>query len=211
VKTVSRAVIAGRGRLRRNKDIQSEEQLAREYRKRLGVDHLPWLDPMTILMKVRDELGVNFETVPAEAIAPAPAKWFSAEKLIKITDETFAAGNFPRSDGHARFGIFHEVIHALRGDHGEFNRLHSRAEIPVYAAELRAVESRTDKITAAFMAPRHLIREGWAAREVASYFGMSLEAARIRIEEIRGPARPARKLPDSVAELLRDLNKTSRG
>jgi Zn-dependent peptidase ImmA (M78 family) len=196
---------------RLSKHIQTEEEVAREYRKRLGVDHLLWLDPMTILMKLRDEFGIDFKTVPAGEIAPAAAKWDFKKKLIKITNETFAAANFPRSEGHARFSIFHEVIHALRGDEGEFNRLHSRFEIASYATKLRAVESRTDKITAAFMAPRHLIREGWGAREIASSFGISLESARIRIEQIWGPSRPARKLPESVAELLRNLNKKSRG
>lgn len=195
----------------KNRGIQSAEQIARGYRKLLGVDDLPWLDPMTILMKLRDELGIAFKTVPAGEIAPAAAKWDFRKKLIKITNETFAAANFQRSEGHARFSIFHEVIHALRGDEGEFNRLHSRTEIAPYAPKLRAVESGTDKITAAFIAPRHLICEGWAAHEVASSFGISFESARIRIEEIRGPARAARKLPDSVAELLRDLNKKSPG
>jgi Zn-dependent peptidase ImmA (M78 family) len=199
------------GRLSKNRDIQSAEQSAREYRKRLGVDDLPWLDPMTILMKLRDEFGIDFKTVPAGEIAPAAAKWDFKKKLIKITNETFAAANFPRSEGHARFSIFHEVIHALHGDEGEFNRLHSRFEIASYAPKLRAVESRTDKIAAAFMAPRHLIGEGWDAREIASSFGISFESARIRVEQIRGPSRPGRKLPDSVTELLRDLNKKSRG
>jgi Zn-dependent peptidase ImmA (M78 family) len=198
------------GRLSKNRDIQSAEQSAREYRKRLGVDDLPWLDPMTILMKLRDEFGIDFKTVPAGEIAPAAAKWDFKKKLIKITNETFASANFPRSEGHARFSIFHEVIHALCGDEGEFNRLHSRFEIASYAPKLRAVESRTDKITAAFMAPRHLIGEGSDAREIASSFGISFESARIRVEQIRGPSRPGRKLPDSVAALLRDLNKKSR-
>ncbi|MGB7976146.1 MAG: hypothetical protein WCF81_17785, partial [Roseiarcus sp.] len=95
----------------KNRGIQSAEQIARGYRKLLGVDDLPWLDPMTILMKLRDELGIAFKTVLAGEIAPAAAKWDFRKKLIKITNETFAAANFPRSEGHARFSIFHEVIH----------------------------------------------------------------------------------------------------
>jgi Zn-dependent peptidase ImmA (M78 family) len=195
--------------LYKRKDAPSEEEIARGYRRNLGIDHLQWLDPMTILNKLRHEFGFNFATVAAEDIAPAPAQWDFDAKLIRIADETFAAANFPRSDGHARFSIFHEIIHALSGHEGKFNRLHSRSEIPRYARGLRALESRNDKITAAFMAPRHLISEAWTSGKIASSFGMSPESARIRIEEIKGRSRAARRLPDSVAQLLIDLNKSS--
>jgi hypothetical protein len=72
------------------------------------------------------------------------------------------------------------------------------------------LESKTDKITAAFMAPRHLIQEGWGASQIAFFAGMSAESARIRYEEVAGRTRSAKKLPDSVAQLLRDLNKGSK-
>jgi hypothetical protein len=187
---------------------QSEEEVAREYRKLLGVDHLIWLDPMTILMKLRHGRhirGFDFKTVTSGAIAPALAMWDFGAKLISIDDETYAAAN--RAESHARFTIFHEVVHALGRHKGEFNRLQSRSEIPPYARKLRALESRTDKITAAFIAPRHLICDGWSAREVAFFFGMSAESARIRIEEIRGRARPTKTPPESTADLFRDWNK----
>jgi Zn-dependent peptidase ImmA (M78 family) len=198
--------------LRNGKNVQGAEEIAREYRKRLGVDHLQWLDPMTILMKLRCQIpGVDFATVDPFQIKPALAKWDSSCKLIRIGSDTFAAANGPQSDGHARFSVFHEIIHALGGDEGQLNRLHSRSEIPSYARRLRALESNTDRVTAAFMAPRHLIPDGWMAREVAFFFGMSVESAKIRIEEIRGRARIKRTLPDSVTQLLLDLKKGSRG
>ena len=166
---------------------RSEEELAREYRRRLGVDHLPWFDPLTILMKLKRQLpGSNYSVVAPDEIAPPLAKWDSSRKLILIGDDTIAAANGPRADGRARFSVFHEVMHALGGHEGELNRVHSRSDIPQYAVKLRALESRTDKTAAAFVAPRHLISERWAAPEVAFRFGMSLESARFRIEEIRG-------------------------
>ena len=193
------------------KSTQSEEEVASEYRNLVGVDHLMWLDPMTILMKLRHGhriRGFDFKTVRPGGIAPALAKWDFGAKLILIDEETFAAAN--RAEGRARFTIFHEVVHALGGHRGEFNRLQSRSEIPPYAKKLRALESRTDKITAAFVAPRRLICDGWSAREVAFFFGMSAESARIRLEEIRGRTRHAKRpLPNSVAQLLLDLKKGS--
>ncbi len=198
--------------MRKSKTIQSEEEIAREYRRRLGVDHLHWLDPMTILMKLKGEIpGFNFALVALADLAPALAKWDSRCKLIRIGREAFAAANGPKTDGRARFSIFHEVIHALSGDKGGFNRLSSRSEIPRYAPRLLDLETRTDKITAAFMAPRHLICDGWLAPQVAFFFGMSAESAMIRFEEIRGRVRPAKTLPDSVQQLLLDLKKGSRG
>ena len=194
------------------KSTQSEEEVASEYRKRLGVDHLMWLDPMTILMKLRHGhhiRGFDFKTVTPGEIAPALAKWDFGAKLVLIDDQTFAAAN--RAEGYARFTVFHEVMHALGGHKGEFNRLQSRSEIPPYARKLRAMESRTDKITAAFMAPRHLICDGWAAREVAFFFGMSAESARIQLDEIKGRERLIKRVPDAVTRLLSELDKGSRG
>src|SRR6185312_7722244 len=108
------------------KIVPSDEEIARGYRKRLGVDEFLWLDPMTILNKLRHTLsGVNFETVPQRDLSPALAKWDSGAKLIRIGIETFAAANGPECDGHSRFSIFHEVVHALAGHKGQVNRLHS--------------------------------------------------------------------------------------
>jgi Zn-dependent peptidase ImmA (M78 family) len=176
------------------------------------VDHLLWLDPVTILMKLKHELdGLNYELVSPIEIAPALAKWDFNRKLIRVGDVTFVDANGPKSEGRARFSIFHEVIHALSGDQGALNRLNTRSDIPQYARKLRALETRTDKVTAAFMAPRHLICEHWSAREVAFFFGMSDESAGFRIDEIRGRARVARKVPDAVTRLLSELNRGSRG
>jgi len=191
--------------------VANADEIAREYRKRLGVDELFWLDPVTILMKLKHEVrGFNYELVPPNEIAPALAKWESKRKLIRIGDATFAAADGPKSDGRARFSIFHESMHALGRDRGEFNRINTRLDIPSYARKLRALESGTDKITAAFMAPRHLISDGWPVQQVAFFFGMSTESARIRLDEIRGREHRAKKLPDAVTRLLSELNKGSR-
>jgi hypothetical protein len=194
--------------LRKVGNIQSEEEIAREYRKRLGVDHQCWLDPATILTKLKQEpWEIDYETVPPAEIAPAPAKWDSERRLILISDEIFDAANRQEPDAHARFSIFHEIVHALEGHTGKLNRLHSRFDIPRYAGKLRRLESRTDKITAAFIAPRHLVSPEWNADAVAFRFGMSIPSARLRIEEIRGKDRAGKKIPDVVTQLLRDLDK----
>jgi len=191
----------------KNKE-KTADEIARELRQRLGIDEQRWLDPVTILMKLKREIaGFNYKLVDSKEVFPALAKWDSVSNRILLCGNSFAAANGFRADGRARFSIFHEAVHALRGDEGQFNRLHSRAEIPRFAVKLRRLESGTDQVVAAFMAPRHLIKEEWSPKEVAFYFGMSLESATIRLNEVRGSVRQRRDRPAFISELLFDLDK----
>ena len=189
-----------------NADSRDAEEKARAIRRRLGIDQLSWLDPMTLLVKLKRIIpGFNFGLVEASAIPGALAQWDGDAKLIKIRRDIFAAANGYRADGRARFSIFHEVVHAMEGDQGTLNRTVSRINIPKYARNLRAVEGRTDRITGALMAPKHMILDTYSVADVAFRFGMSASASKIRLEEVRGPQQMGKKLPDAIRRLLDEL------
>ena len=186
------------------------EETARAIRQKLGVDQLSWLDPMTLIVKLKRLIsGFNFALVEASAIPGALAQWDAEVKLIKIRRDIFESANGYRADGRARFSIFHEIVHAMQGDQGTLNRALSRTDIPKYARKLRAIEGDTDQITGALMAPRHLVLDDYLEADVAFRFGMSSSAAKIRLEEIRGRRPEARQLPDSIKQLLLDLSSKS--
>ena len=165
---------------------ESPEQTARKLRRRLGIDNLTWIDPMTVLQKLARLIpGFSFKLVSAEELGGKLARWDSSKKQIVICDELFFAANEQRQEGRARYSLFHEVVHALEGHVGVFYRDTSRANIPIYAKKLRALERSTDQITAALMAPKHLILAEYGPSDIAFRFGMSLRAAEIRWSEIR--------------------------
>lgn len=80
--------------------------------------------------------------------------------------------------------------------------------IPNYARKLKELERWTERVTAAFLAPRHLIRSNDTAETIAFRFGMSMTAAQIRIGVVSPrQTKPRRKVPDAIARLLADLKK----
>jgi hypothetical protein len=191
-------------------ELGDPEQRARELRRRLGVDELSWLDPMTILMKAKNLIpGFGFVLVSSGALPPnILAQWDSESKRIKISEGTFCGANGFSCNPRDRYSIFHEVVHALEGHVGALNRATSLDVIPNYARKLKDLERWTERVTAAFMAPRHLVRGDDTAGSVAFRFGMSVQAATIRLGEVTPPQkRQPRQVPDTITRLLADLKK----
>lgn len=185
---------------------ETAEQIARRLRQRLGIDHQTWIDPMTVLAKLVGLIpGFRFALVDAATLNGKLARWESAKKRILIREDVFYAANERRQEGRPRYSIFHEVIHALEGHEGQFNRDTSRANIPSYARKLKELESSTDQVTAAFMAPRHLINPDATVEEIEFRFGLSRQAAKIRWEELHGRSSAGRRLPQHIRDLLDGL------
>ena len=190
----------------RKESTETAEQTARRLRQRLGIDHLTWIDPMTVLRKLVELIpGFCFALVDAATLDGKLARWDSDKKRIQIREDVFYAANERRREGRARYSIFHEVVHALEGHRGQLNRDTSRANIPSYARKLKELESNTDKITAAFMAPRHLVSPNETAEQIESRFGLSRQAAKIRWEELHGRSSAGRKLPPHIRDMLDGL------
>lgn len=183
--------------------VQNPEATARKLRQRLGVDDLTWIDPMTVLVKLKRLIrGFEFALVSSSELDGKLARWESDRKRIAIRHDVFYAANEQRQEGRARYSIFHEVVHALEGHSGTLYRAVSREDIPVYARKLRALEAYTDSVTAAFMAPRHLIVADETPQSIAFRFGMSEQAARIRHEEVFGRPEMRRVVPQDIRDLL---------
>jgi hypothetical protein len=190
-------------------EFDDPEQRARTLRRRLGVDELSWLDPMTILVKAKRLVpGLNFALVGSSDLPPnVLAQWDSKSKLIRIREGSFCEANGFSCNPRDRYAIFHETIHALEGHAGTFNRAVSLNEIPNYARKLKALERWTETVTAAFMAPKHLFRAGESPETIAFRFGISLQAATIRMDELLPRLHKPRQIPESVAQLLASLKK----
>lgn len=170
------------------------EEAARKLRKRLGIDGQQWIDPMTVLRKLVEIIpGFTFALVDAPLLEGKQARWDSTRKQIEIRKDVFYAANEGRQEGRARYSIFHEVVHALSGHAGQFYRDVSRDNIPKYARRLREVEAETDRVTAALIAPKHLIQLTDSVDDIAFKFGLSRQAASIRFDEVRGIRRFPRK------------------
>jgi Zn-dependent peptidase ImmA (M78 family) len=193
-------------------ELGDPEQRARVLRRQLGVDELSWLDPMTIIMKAKRIIhGLSFSLVRSSDLPPnVLAQWDSKRKCICICEESFYGANGFSCNPRDRYSIFHEVIHALEGHSGTLNRATSLSQIPGYARKLKELERWTERLTASFIAPAHLIRDDDDAEKIAFKFGLSIKAAIIRLDELRTPKREGRQIPDSVAKLLLDLKKTTR-
>jgi Zn-dependent peptidase ImmA (M78 family) len=136
------------------------------------------------------------------------AEWDSKSKRISISEVTFCGANGFSCNPRDRYSIFHEVIHALEGHSGTLSRTTSLDVIPNYARKLKELERWTERVTAAFLAPRHLIRSNDTAETIAFRFGMSMKAAHIRLGVVSPQqTKPRREVPDAIARLLADLKK----
>ena len=187
------------------------ERRAQEFRQQLGLDSVSWIDPMTVLVKLkRLKPGFDFALVNSTQLPPnVQAQWDSKSGIIKIRDETFYQANRFSSIPRARYAIFHEVVHVLDGHAGRLNRSSSLTNIPNYARRLKEIETWTERVTAAFIAPAHLIAKDDTIDSIAFRFGLSTKASMIRHGELFEAIRPARKVPDVVVDLLLSLGKRS--
>ena len=188
-------------------DIQEfAERRAIEIRRALGIDSCKWADAQTVLCRIRDILpGVSWKRVKDSELPNALAQWDSASKIISIRETIYQEANFPTQNGRARWAIFHEVVHAMEGHEGVLNRSPSRKNLPKYAKRLKQIEETTDRITAAVIAPRRFISSTDTAENISEEFGLSLEASKFRILEIREERKTPREVPNYVIDLLGEL------
>ena len=123
----------------------------------LGIDSCKWIDVQTVLSKLRELMPeVSWCRVSDTELPDALAQWDAENNSIKIRESIYRAANYPTQNGRARWSIFHEVIHAVEGHEGILNRALSRHSIPRYAKRLNNIESYTDRLTAAFIAPKKI-------------------------------------------------------
>jgi Zn-dependent peptidase ImmA (M78 family) len=182
------------------------EELGRGFLRRLGIENQSRPDMMTIITKLKHAVPeFKYRRVPDKDMPDAEAEWNSAETEISMRESVFTG--MQRGDTHPRFVVFHELSHFALGHQGTRNRI-SNSQVRQYSAStVKHQETEASRLAVILMAPEHLIPEGASAEDIASQFAMSLTAAIIRKEEVdrlRRRARgEARRLPDSIKELLR--------
>lgn len=185
--------------------LEDLEKLLRKFRKTLGLEDVVYLDPMTVIVKLKLLFpGLNYLRVPLQFMQNEEAQWDSEKRLISIREDVFQGIWSGR--GRSRFAIFHEIQHVALGHEG----IRNRSLTPTIAERANHVVRREEhdayRATSIFMAPQHLIRPGENFESIAFRFGLSKSAAKIRREELdkieRRNSGQIRELPSSVRDFL---------
>ena len=148
--------------LQQRRDDEDFEAIARQLRKRLGIDDQLRPDMITVIIKLK-HLGMitNYVRVPDKEMPDDEAYYDSERKLLHVRESTFTAANamFTYSQPErrrARYTIAHEVAHIALGHDGIRFRGGTNALAEETVAKIRHQEREADRFAAAFLAPAHL-------------------------------------------------------
>lgn len=194
----------------RNWDDDEIEARARQFRKAVGVDGLDWLDVPTLIFKVKNLLpGISYLLVADSDLPDPGGRWDANRKQLIFRRSVFESANKPNSAPRARFTIVHELMHAYLGHEGLRNRTAAASLEKTISIKTRSIETITDRLTAAVLAPFHRIRPHEDAASIAERFGLSKQAAEIRADQAardyRRKNRLTRPIPDPIQKIIDDL------
>jgi Zn-dependent peptidase ImmA (M78 family) len=171
---------------KRPQNVEALARAARELRVRLGIDsqHQPNIIDALYSLK---SLGfiADFVRVNDHAMPDAEARFNSRARKIFLRESTYFAAM--KGEKRARWTIAHEIGHAILGHSG----VRFRRSLPTNAkqriSEVRLQELEAHRFAAEFLTPAHLIDLSLIDSEgqLASLFGISTRAARIRLDELR--------------------------
>jgi Zn-dependent peptidase ImmA (M78 family) len=183
------------------------EAIARNLRKRLGIDNQTQPDMMTVIVKLK-RLGLikNYERVPDAQMTDDDAEYDPTSKVIRIAERTFVGMN--NGDARCRFTIAHEIGHPTFGHTKLRYRNVSGREIEKIAPSIRKDESEANRFAAAFLAPLHLVPDDphrMSVDEIASFFNLTKKAARIRKSELERLYRREHKIERPLPQVLVDF------
>lgn len=192
---------------------QTDEELeerARLMRRRLGLEQQARIDLMTVIQKLKSSHpGFEYLRVPDREMPDAEAQWDAARKTIRLRESVFEGMQAQHS--RARMTAAHEIAHFELGHNGIRNRSLVKTAAERFAAEVKQEEHAARRFAAMLLAPAYLISPDYSVEEISSRFGMSLEAAAIRRQEVnelerRASGRP-RELPSVVVDFLREARR----
>jgi Zn-dependent peptidase ImmA (M78 family) len=191
------------------------EVTAKRLRVKLEVDDQILLDVITLLRKLKHDGYIsNYIRVPDNLMPNAEAKFDpdQGEKgTMFIRESVYAAAQ--KGEHRARWTICHEIGHVALNHRWCRNRSSIPLLIEKIAPTIRRDETQANRFAAALIAPFH--RSNFSPQTTPSYlatrFGLSIEAATLRIEELsriyRRRNAVSRQLPDSVVDLLAVLQR----
>src|SRR5262249_39776575 len=159
-------------------ELEQVEAMARDLRKKLGIDDLPYLDMMTVIVKAKHHgLIQGYRRVPDHNMPEDEAAFDPHEKVLLIRESTFCAMN--RGEPRAGLTIAHDLGQMALGHKRTRHRNVSGGRIEKIASTIKRDEAQADKFGGAFLAPAHLVDEPLTtpAQQIADRFGLSRSAA----------------------------------
>lgn len=180
-------------------DFDDFDSLAVSVRTRLGIPFDERPDLIDLLRRAR-YVGLisDYQFVPAGQLGDAYARWDAVGRIIWIRDDKREA--LEASDAEATFTVFHELSHAVLGHSARDRRLEGTWQ---HGRFIEADEADADRLARALMAPYGLaaIRQDTTAAEIASRFGLPLQHAAIRTEDLKRRQRKELGIKRALPEL----------
>jgi Zn-dependent peptidase ImmA (M78 family) len=186
------------------------EDRVRVFLKGLGLEHQVRPDLMTIIAKIKHKNPkFQYARIPDHEMPDAEAQWDSEKYVLSMRESVFVG--MQRSETRANMSVAHELAHYLLRHEGLLNRTTGAKTSEMIGNKLRHQESEARRTGPIILAPEHLVPEGATAEQISALFGMSLQAATYRQEEIEGIRRRRkgedRKLPDGIVDMLREAKR----
>lgn len=182
------------------------EEIAKRLRLRLGFERDTPIDMMAVLQKLQvSSSKFKFQRLTDFKLPDAEAQWDAAQGLMTLRESVYQGviAEHPR----ARMTAAHELGHFALGHSGVRNRSLVKNAAEKFVSAVKQEESEARRFAAIFLAPAYLVGAGETVESISSRFGLSLEAAAIRQEEVAKLARQAagqmRELPAGVVDFLR--------
>jgi hypothetical protein len=186
------------------RSIEDFEHAASDFRSRVGVTDSKYLDPLTLLQKLKKFYGIGHLTL-ASLPGGIEGEYDDRERVIKFDESTLALAN--RGHERARMTVFHEISHAALRHQGKLNRDIAYAKSR-YASLLDRQEREAQRLAPAILAPFKFISPADAPEEISFKFGISRHAASIRHDEFTNFARRQAGLPRPLPPVALDLIKS---
>lgn len=176
----------------------------------LGVDDKQRLNAGELVKKLLTlQPDVSLILVEDHMLAEPGGQWNHDSKTLTFRRSVFeratSASPIPRSV----FTVVHELVHCFFDHEGVRNRSGYRSIEKIAVTKVRRIETITDRLTSAVLAPLRFIEFDEAASSIAAKFGLSNQAANMRAEVAsryyrrkKGLQRP---LPKFVTDLQAEL------
>jgi Zn-dependent peptidase ImmA (M78 family) len=188
------------------------ETAGRNLRVKLGIDDQFRLDLIDVLRRLKhQEYIVDYVRIPNCSMPDEEAKFDPDKRIIYVRESTYLAAE--KGEERARWTIAHEVGHFALNHRKIRNRSSDPKVIEKIAPTIRRDESQAHRFAAAFLAPLHRAEFSpqTTAQQIAARFGISMQAAGNRLEELSRIYRRLRgikrQLPNSVIDLLAEARR----
>jgi Zn-dependent peptidase ImmA (M78 family) len=186
------------------------EEIVRKFLRGVGLELQIRPDMMTIIVKTKTAFpGFNYRRIPDSQMPDEEAQWNSDTLTVAMRESVFTA--MQRSEPRARMTLAHELSHFLLGHEGLRNRSIAPKAYERRVRTVRNEETEAKRCASIMLAPEHLVSDDPNLDELVTKFGLSDQAALIRLESILRLRRRARgelrDLPPKVSDFLREARR----